>query len=167
MRAPEGVAGGLAFDGRASKRKHKKERASEREKHTPALPALSLVSQARRPDPPTAPSPQGLAASSPESNQDRKPSRSTAGCWKAGPQKAEDGRKFVLDVGPRWGRGGGQGESRERGKIRRCCDLTRKGGKWGLGAERVGTLSRQLHKPPLLLPGQRACAPGQLRIETS
>lgn len=98
-----GVASGLAFESEREQEKSK-EREGERTHSTPSgfLPDL----WARCPGPPTPPLLRGLAASSPKNNQDRKLSRPAAGCWKAGPQEAEDRRKFVLDVGPRWGRGG-------------------------------------------------------------
>ena len=97
------MASGLAFESEREQEKSK-EREGERTHSTPSgfLPDL----WARCPGPPTPPLLRGLAASSPKNNQDRKLSRPAAGCWKAGPQEAEDRRKFVLDVGPRWGRGG-------------------------------------------------------------
>ena len=93
------MARGLAFDLEREQEKAKEsERESEGTPHSPgSLPRLWARCT------PTPRLLQGLAASSPQSNQDRKHSRSTAGCWKAGPQEAEGGRKFVLDLGPRLG----------------------------------------------------------------
>lgn len=90
-----------------------KERARESKgetEHTPNSPGSLPDPWARFPHPFSLPP--GLAASSPKRIRTGSSSRSAAGCWKAGPQEAKQGRKFTLDVGPRWG-GYGEGVKRK------------------------------------------------------